>query len=146
MEDLKIKNCPLTLLFIFYLLVFSFLAGCGRKGDPVAIIPPQEKAVKNGSGVDFRTVQPTPPSGLNAVYTESSVVLTWDKVVGEDVKTYRLYRSSGNEYTLIGEAVIPAYTDRNIKQGIKYRYRVSSVSVSEGPLSEEIEVLTRTPQ
>jgi len=36
----------LLLLFSFLFLTLIFIAGCGRKGDPIPIIPPREKAAE----------------------------------------------------------------------------------------------------
>lgn len=150
-----------SLLFSFLFLTLIFIAGCGRKGDPIPIIPPQEKAAEknseksksndagpvpavNKSETDaIKSVQLAPPTGLTAVYMESSIVLVWDEVKGQGVKAYNIYRSSGGEYALIGKTGIPAFTDKNVERDKKYYYKVSAVAGSEGSLSKEIEVLTK---
>ncbi|MEW6715013.1 MAG: fibronectin type III domain-containing protein [Nitrospirota bacterium] len=155
MKRKKIFNFS-SLIVSFLFLMFIFIAGCGRKGDPIPIIPPQEKAAEKSSGKikanDTGSVpavnkiesdaQP-PPTGLTAVYTESSIVITWNEVTGEGVKIYNIYRSTGGEYALIGKTGIPAFTDKNIERGRKYYYKVSTVAGSEGRLSKEIEVTTK---
>lgn len=152
MELKRIFNLS-SLLFSFIFLTLIFIAGCGRKGDPIAIIPPQEKAAEKSSGSvpavnkiesdGAKGSQPLPPTGLTAVYIESSIVITWDEVTGQGVKVYNIYRSSGGEYVLIGKTGIPAFTDKEIERGRKYYYKVSTVAGSEGRLSKEIEVLTK---
>ena len=160
MELKRIFNLS-SLLFSFLFLMLIFIAGCGRKGDPIPIIPPQEKAAEKSSGKikandtgsvpavikiesdGAKGAQPAPPTGLTAVYTESSIVITWDEVTGQGVKIYNLYRSSGGEYALIGKTGIPAFTDKNVERDKKYYYKVSTVAGSEGRLSKEIEVLTK---
>ncbi len=152
MEHKGIFNLS-SLLFSFVLLALIFIAGCGRKGDPIPIIPQREKAAEKSSGSvpavnkiesdGTKGVQLPPPTGLTAIYTESSIVITWDEVMGQGVKIYNIYRSSGGEYALIGKTGIPAFTDKNVERDKKYYYKASTVAGSEGSLSKEIEVLTK---
>jgi predicted small lipoprotein YifL len=147
MELKRILNLS-SLLFSFIFLTLIFIAGCGRKGDPIPIIPPQEKAAEKSSGSvpavnKIESDAQPPPTGLTAVYTESSIVITWNEVAGQGVKIYNIYRSSGGDYALIGKTGIPAFTDKNIERNRKYYYKVSTVAGSEGRLSKEIEVLTK---
>lgn len=144
-------------LFSLIFLILIVVSGCGRKGDPVPIIPPQEKAAEKSSGKIESTVpavnkietdsakgvQPDPPTGLTAIYTESSIVLTWNEVTGQGVKIYNIYRSSGGDYALIGKTGIPAFTDKNMERDKKYYYKVSAIAGAEGNPSKEIEVLTK---
>ncbi len=88
-------------------------------------------------------VLPDAPTRLAAVYTQKSVVLTWDEIQGMEVKFYRIYRSEGKDFIVIGESVTPAFTDRNIEPSKKYLYRVTAVGKIEGPYSLEIEVKTK---
>lgn len=142
------------LLISFIFLTLIFISGCGRKGDPIPIIPPQEKAAEKSSGsvpavnkIESelpKGVQPAPPTGLTAVYTGSSIIITWDEIMGQGVKAYYIYRSSGGEYTLIAKTEIPAFTDKNVEQNKKFYYKVSAVADSEGRLSKEIDVLTKS--
>jgi len=158
MEFKKIFNLSSLLFSLLFIVVIS-IAGCGRKGDPVPIIPPQEKAAetipeKSSPGDTIPAVnkiepdvakgaQLPPPTGLSAVFIESGIVLSWDEVMGQGVKVYNIYRSSGGEYTLIGKTWIPAFTDKNIERNKKYYYKVSALAGAEGRLSKEIEVLTK---
>ena len=141
-------------------LLLSSLLSCGRRGDPVLVAPSdvREDEVQSGApainetGTESRevkgyeetgAVQPEPPTGLIALFTGKSVVITWDEIIGKGIRFYRIYRSDGNEFNIIGEAVTPAFTDRNVKQDVKYIYRVSSVGLSEGNWSEAVEVVTK---
>lgn len=162
MEIKRIFNIS-YLIFSFLFLMIIFIAGCGRKGDPIQIIPLQEKAAEkssdkiktNDKGIvsvpvenkpesdSVKDVQLPPPTGLSAIYTETSIVLAWDEVMGQGVKVYNIYRSSGGDYKFIGKTGIPAFTDKNVESGKKYYYKVSAVAGSEGRLSKEIEVLTK---
>lgn len=85
---------------------------------------------------------PKAPTGLIAVYTQKSIVLTWDEVRGQEIKFYRMYRSEGKDFHAIGKTVTFAFTDKNIEPSKKYYYRVTAVGKIEGPPSKEIEVLT----
>ncbi|MBI5676478.1 MAG: hypothetical protein HZC48_11740 [Nitrospirae bacterium] len=147
-----------SLFFSLLFLILIFISGCGRKGDPIPIIPPREKSAEKNSGKNDKGSVPAvnktesevakgaqlaPPTGLTAIYTGSSIVITWDEVTGQGVKIYNIYRSSGGEYALIGKTGIPAFTDKNVERDKKYYYKVSTVAGSEGSLSKEIEVLTK---
>jgi hypothetical protein len=66
-------------------------------------------------------------------------------VTGQDIKYYKIYRSSGDGYTSIGKTDIPVFTDRNIEPNTEYRYRMSVAGESESPLSKEIKVKTIIP-
>ena len=160
MELKRIFNLS-SLLFSFLFLMLIFIAGCGRKGDPIPIIPHQEKAaeksseksksseagsvpaVKQTESDSVKDAQLPPPTGLTAIYTETSIVIAWDEVKGQGVKAYNIYRSSGGDYALIGKTGILAFTDKNIEIDKKYYYKVSAVAGAEGRLSKEIEVLTK---
>lgn len=149
------------LLSACFLLVISFSA-CGRRGDPV--LPSYDEKTlgeqpdaqdqqgeKTGEPViktapsdvkETEPVRPAAPTGLFAVFTGKSVVLSWEDVLNQGVKMYNVYRSSGEAYNFIGHTAAPAFTDRDIRQGMKYYYKISAVAQSESPLSAEIFVLT----
>lgn len=153
----RITMCFL-LLASFCLLLIS-LSSCGRRGDPVAIMPQEEDIVtdagKEADKVEEEAqkeqvsedaerdiIQPDRPKKLTALFTGVSVVLTWNEIIGQGVISYKVYRAEGNNYVLIGETATPAFTDRNIKLNTKYYYRVTATGKSESPPSEKIEVLT----
>jgi hypothetical protein len=89
-----------------------------------------------------KTVMPAAPTGLIALYTQKSVVLTWDEATDQEIKFYRIYRSEGEHFSLIGKAVTPAFTDTNIESSKKYFYKISAFGDIEGPLSEETGIVT----
>lgn len=149
------------LITSYFLLLTLLVAACGRRGDPILIAPPEETSVKKDSGVDITSVKGIglkeedkavegevnvvplePPTGLIALYTLRSIVLTWDEVINRNIKGYNVYRSSGDDYSLIGKTVTPAFTDKKVEPNKKYYYRITAVGVSESPISKEIEVLT----
>ena len=150
------------LLFVSCLLIFVSVTACGRRGDPVAILPHGEEELKieakdnvsgqagapevpgndNETGVEaVETAQPDAPTGLVGVFSQNGIILAWDEVMEQGVKFYRIYRSSEGEYLLVGTSVTPSFIDRDIKQEMKYYYKVRAIGQSEGPLSEEIIVL-----
>lgn len=149
----RFASCFLIVAFCF-LFLFSFTS-CGRRGDPVPIAPyngdivtdagkDQEPPQIEEETVDREGValMPDAPTGLMALYTQKAVVLTWDEVMGQDVKRYKVYRSSGDGYMFIGDTAAPAFTDRKIKRDTKYYYKVTSVGVLESSPSKKIEVVT----
>lgn len=88
---------------------------------------------------------PEAPTGVIAVYTQKSIVLTWDEMRGKGIKFYKIYRSDGKGFVAIGKTPTSAFTDKNVASSGKYYYRVTAVSDVEGPPSKEIEVATETP-
>jgi predicted small lipoprotein YifL len=166
MKDKQYKRTDnLTHVVIICLLLTAYclllVASCGRRGDPVLVVPRDEKAVEKNKdeGIkdmdkqetstkrkkrERRTIEvtvPGQPAGLIGIYTQTSIVLTWDEVAGQKIK-YRVYRSSGDGYILAGETVTPAFTDKDVKPNMKYYYKVGAVGATEGPLSKEIQIIT----
>ncbi|RJR18160.1 MAG: hypothetical protein C4581_06720 [Nitrospiraceae bacterium] len=157
---LRIGFCILLLTSHFLLL--TSITGCGRRGDPVlptydekavqedkgtdkeqkkedtGIVPDQKAPVK----VETAVVVPDAPTEVAAVHTGKSIVLVWKEVLKQGVKSYRIYRSSGQGHVLIAETVSPAFTDRDIVKDKKYIYKITAVGQSESLPSEEITVLT----
>lgn len=85
---------------------------------------------------------PIVPSGLKAVYTQKSIVLTWDEVPEHAITSYRIYRSEGKDFVAIGETVTSAFTDRDVEPSKKYLYRVTAVGNGESSPSKEYEIVT----
>ena len=152
-------------ILILFVLVFS--TACGRRGDPVPVLIYEEKAVEEPvyensikadevndvpeekvetEKEDIRVVIYSPPTDLAAVYTGKSIVIMWKEVQGQHVRYYKVYRSIGKEYELIGDTVIPAFTDKKVKMNTKYYYKVSVVGTSESLQSEEIGIETEVHQ
>lgn len=157
-----LKTGHVVLLIAYCLLLIAVFTGCGRRADP--FLPSYDdkshtedidknKDGKKGTGEalikedikrveDSAAASPEAPAAPAAVYTGKSIVLTWNEVLEQGVMSYRIYRASGDGYKLAGETVTPAFTDRDITQGIKYYYRVTAVGQSESLPSEEILVST----
>lgn len=72
---------------------------------------------------------PAAPAGLNAVAGIHSVELMWDRNTEPDLKGYRIYRAvEGGELDLLADAVdAPAYSDRQVESGKKYRYAIRAI-------------------
>jgi hypothetical protein len=157
-----------SLLVATLIIIFS-LGACGKRADPVLVPAYEDKAVEDTAPEedisDHEEVEkevdesltdtgapreeerevvlaPDVPVSLRGVYTGQSIVLTWDEILNQGVKIYRVYRSSGNGFVLVGESRTPAFTDRNIEQSMIYYYRVTAVGQSEGMPSEEINIST----
>ena len=151
------------LLLISYFILLTSLTACGRRGDPVAVLPHEEKAavedLKTGKEnievpvsaeaeknkieedkVEFAV--PDPPAGLDVLYTQKSIILTWDEIVGQGVRFYKIYRSKGDGFILVGENMTPVFTDRDVEQNVRYFYRITAFGVSESLPSKEIGILT----
>ncbi len=89
---------------------------------------------------------PAAPAALTALAGLDSVELSWDRNTEEDLKGYRIYRAEDSGpfaaiATLVEE---PAYSDKSVISGKKYRYAVSAIDQTgnESAKSAPIEVAT----
>jgi hypothetical protein len=154
---------------VCFILCFVFLisiTSCGRRGDPVAVMPTEREIINDdmdegredqknsGSPVIHKEITktaeteltvPDSPAGLAALYTQNGIILVWDESGSRGVKLYRIYRSSGDDYRPVGDSVSPVFTDRDVKQGMRYFYRVTAVGGLESLPSDEINILTEVP-
>jgi predicted small lipoprotein YifL len=147
------------LLLAVYCLLTVSLVSCGRRGDPVFIAPYEENGAADTSEVrrnkneksepaPGRTAEekgpngmpPQAPTGLSAIFTGEKIILVWNEVSGQGVKFYRIYRSEGEGFNMIGEAATPVFNDRDIVSGARYFYKVSAVGQSESSGSSTVEV------
>ncbi len=70
------------------------------------------------------TFPPAVPTGLTAVPGARSIDLVWDRNTEKDFAGYRVFRDGKQ----IAEGVTaPAFSDRDVKPGTKYQYRVSAL-------------------
>jgi hypothetical protein len=89
------------------------------------------------------TFPPAAPTGLMAVPGSELIALRWDAPDNEDLSGYKVWRRSGieKEYILLTQAPIPesSFTDRAVKNNIRYFYAVTAVDESgnESPKSAE---------
>lgn len=94
-----------------------------------AIDPPAESEVSAAVPITpIDIFPPAVPAGLTAIVGTQSVELAWDRNTESDLAGYRIYRApEGGNYEKIGEsASAPAYSDRTIERGKRYRYQVSA--------------------
>ncbi len=73
---------------------------------------------------------PAVPGGLNAIAGIGAIELTWDRNTESDLKGYKIYRAlSGTAALELLSDVLdtPAYTDRQIEAGKRYRYAVTAI-------------------
>jgi hypothetical protein len=67
---------------------------------------------------------PAVPAVLTAVPGTRSIELVWERNTEKDLASYRVYRDG----QMIGaNLTAPAYSDREAKQGVKYKYQVSAL-------------------
>jgi fibronectin type 3 domain-containing protein len=86
---------------------------------------------------------PAVPRGVMAVAGVGTIELAWERNVEDDFRGYNVYRSSeGAAFEKIAALIdAPAYSDRQIEAGKKYRYVVSAVDQTgnESRRSEPVE-------
>jgi hypothetical protein len=83
------------------------------------------------SGVNaFRPVDkfaPAVPAGVSPVPGTRSIELVWERNAEKDFASYRIYRDGKQ----IAEGLTaPAYSDRDVKPGVKYSYQVTAVDTT----------------
>jgi hypothetical protein len=87
---------------------------------------------------------PAVPTGLNGQPGASSIELSWDRNTDPRFQGYNVYRAvEGGAFEKVASVIVaPAYSDRMIESGKKYRYMVSAVGTNgmESEKSAEIEV------
>jgi hypothetical protein len=87
---------------------------------------------------------PAVPAGLSAVAGVSAIELAWERNTEDDFRGYNVYRSTEDAAFEKVAALIdaPAYSDRQVEAGKRYRYAVSSVDQAgnESRRSEAVEV------
>jgi hypothetical protein len=90
---------------------------------------------------------PMVPAGLTAVPGVSSIELAWERNTEPDFKGYNVFRSvEGGPFEKVASLIeAPAYSDRQIEAGKKYRYAVSALDVT-GNESRRSEVQEATAQ
>jgi len=70
---------------------------------------------------------PATPTGLAAVPSTRTVELVWDRNTERDFASYRIYR---NGMKISDGLPSPAYSDQDVKPGVKYSYQVSAVDAA----------------
>ena len=86
--------------------------------SPAAAITPEDR------------FPPPAPTGLTAAAGVGSIELVWEASQAPDLAGYKVYRRDGGpEKAVSGLLDVPAYSDRDITPGTRYRYRVTAVDV-----------------
>ena len=87
---------------------------------------------------------PGVPAGLSAVAGVSAIELAWQRNIEDDFRGYNVYRSTeGAAFAKVAALIdAPAYSDRQVEAGKRYRYTVSSVDQAgnESVRTEAVEV------
>jgi hypothetical protein len=87
---------------------------------------------------------PAVPRGLQATPGLGSIELVWERNAEPDLRGYRVWRAvgDGSLQPLSDLVELPAYSDRKIESGQRYRYAVSAVDVrgNESAPSSPVEV------
>lgn len=87
---------------------------------------------------------PAAPAALQALAGVGTIELTWDRNTEPDLRGYRVYRAAeGADFAVVIEFIdTPAFSDRQIESGKKYRYAVSAIDTAgnESPRSTPVEV------
>jgi hypothetical protein len=91
---------------------------------------------------------PAVPVGLTALAGINTIELAWDRVTDEDLKGYRIYRAlEAGPFERIAELVEePAYSDKAITAGKKYRYAVSSIDQTGNESAKSAPIEINAPQ
>jgi hypothetical protein len=93
--------------------------------------------------ITFRPADRFPPAvpvGLTVVTGTRTIELVWERNGEKDFASYRVYRDG----VKISEGqTTPAFSDRDVKAGMRYRYQVSAVDTAgnESALSGAVEVV-----
>ena len=86
------------------------------------------------------TFPPASPAGLSAIASAGAVQLSWNPVEDSDLGGYQVYRSEadGPFIRVGGRLTAPSFSDRDVKPGGAYRYRVTALDAggAESPPSE----------
>lgn len=87
---------------------------------------------------------PAAPTGVTPVAGAGTVELTWDRGPEADILAYAVLRAAGDgPFMEVAPSVdAPAYTDRDVKSGASYRYKVAAIDLrrNRSELSKEVEI------
>ncbi len=78
------------------------------------------------------TFAPSVPAGLTAEPGTHSIELSWERNTDARFQGYHVYRSiDGGEFQRIASLIVaPAYSDRMVEAGKRYRYQISAVGTN----------------
>jgi fibronectin type 3 domain-containing protein len=74
---------------------------------------------------------PSTPSNVTALASGNSIEVSWERSPEADTRGYYVYRSvdSGAFARLNDLQTLPAFSDKDVQPGKKYRYEVSAIDV-----------------
>lgn len=124
---------------------------------PVTTVVKGDKPAMSIEGDDSAPVQvvthdvfpPATPSGVEAVYANNGIDLTWSPNVETDLAGYNVYRhEEGAEAVKINTDLVkaPSFRDRNVQPGHKYFYSVSAVDLRGNESGRSAEASESVPQ
>lgn len=67
---------------------------------------------------------PAVPTGLNLIAGVNSIELAWERNAEPDFKSYRVYRDDNQ---IAADLEAPAYSDKQVESGKRYRYAITSI-------------------
>lgn len=105
-----------------YRYVILGLAGEARRSLPSAPV----------EFVPTDTFPPAIPSGLTAAAGPASIDLSWARNTEDDFAGFRLFRAVGDGpfEPLPQLLLLPAFTDRDVRPGLRYRYTISALDTA----------------
>lgn len=87
---------------------------------------------------------PAAPTGLNVVAGAGTLELSWNPNPEADILGYIVQRATGTGMftTVANQLDAPAYTDRDVQRGTRYRYMVSALDLrkNQSVTSQEVEI------
>ena len=105
----------------------------------------QQSEISDAAGITpMDEFPPAVPSGLTAAPEAGAIELAWERNTEPDFRAYNVYRSVENgAFENVAPLIqAPAYSDRTVESGKRYRYAVSSVDLTgnESARSSMVEV------
>jgi hypothetical protein len=97
-----------------------FVQSLQKTGDTYA----ESEVSETGTIKPMDKFPPAPPSGVTAVPGTRSIELVWNRSTEKDFAGYRIYRDGKQ---IADGLTAPAFSDRDVKPGIKYQYQVSAL-------------------
>jgi hypothetical protein len=95
------------------------------------------------ASIDWKPIDqfpPAVPAGLMAVPGTRTIELVWERNTEKDFASYRVYRDGQRIAEGLGS---PAFSDKDVKAGTRYRYQIGAVDASgnESVLSGAVEAV-----
>ena len=107
-----------------------------------------DKALGRKTGPKTLTVEdrfpPAAPTGLNVAAGAGTLELSWNPNPEADILGYTVQRAAGDGkfIAVANQLDAPAFTDRDVQRGSRYRYMVSAVDLrkNQSVTSQEVEI------